>query len=97
MRHFVITLASTLLLATLCIAQDVAPTSDQGASLAAAAQASRSRVQEKEAKQADIRKLLQLIGAGNIATQTMSQMEKGKKPLIANALPPGDYRDKLVD
>jgi hypothetical protein len=49
------------------------------------------------AKEADIRQLLGLTGAGNLASQTMDQMEKDLRPLVSNALPPGDYREKLVD
>jgi uncharacterized protein len=99
MKNFVLTLAGALLLSTLCSAQNLVPTSDtdDAGSVAGAAQASRSRVQGEQAKQADIRKLLEVTGAGNVATQTMVQMEKSMKPLITNALPPGDYREKLVD
>lgn len=99
MKKSVLALASTLLLSTLCCAQNLVPSADtdDAGSVAAAAQVSRSRVQGEENKQADIRKLLQVTGAGNLANQTMAQMEKSMKPLITNALPPGDYREKLVD
>ena len=49
------------------------------------------------AKAADIRHLLELTGAASLATQSMDQAEKSIRPLITNSLPPGDYRDKLVD
>ncbi len=49
------------------------------------------------AKEADIRHLLDLTGAASLATQSMDQAEKSIRPLITNSLPPGDYRDKLVD
>lgn len=97
MRKLHITFAAVLLFSVICCAQDLAPTSDSEGSVASAAQASKSRVDAEQQKQADIRKLLQLTGAGNLATQTMGQMEKSMKPLITNALPPGDYREKLVD
>lgn len=98
MKNFTVALAGTLLLSTVCVAQDLAPSDSDGTgSVAAAAQASRSRVDDEKTKQADIRQLLQLTGSGNLATQTMAQMEKSMKPLITNALPPGDYRAKLVD
>lgn len=99
MRKFAIAFASVLLFSALCLAQDLTPVSadqDSG-SVAAAAKASRSRVDDEKAKQDDIRKLLQVTGAGNLATQTMTEMEKSMRPLITNALPPGDYRAKLVD
>ena len=31
------------------------------------------------------------------AVQTMTSMEDGIKPLMSNSLPPGDYRDQLID
>lgn len=99
MNKIAITFLGALLLSALCSAQNLVPSAetDDGGSVAAAAQVSRSRVQGEEAKQADIRKLLQVTGASNLASQTMTQMEKSMKPLITNALPPGDYRAQLVD
>jgi uncharacterized protein len=47
-------------------------------------------------KEADIRKLLELTGATTSMELTMQNMEKNIKPMLANSLPPGDYRDKLV-
>ena len=91
-------LACVLLLATLCAAQDFSETTadqDSGQSVAAAAAQSRDRLEE--AKKADIRQLLEITGAANLATQTMDDMEKTMRPMIAGALPPGEYRDKLVD
>lgn len=49
------------------------------------------------AKEADIRSLLELTGVKDIAVQTMDGMTDSIKPLLANSLPPGDYREKLVD
>lgn len=49
------------------------------------------------AKEADIRRLLELTGAKALAVQTMTSMEDGIKPLMSNSLPPGDYRDRLID
>jgi uncharacterized protein len=49
------------------------------------------------AKEADIRKLLDMTGAKALATQTMDGMQKSIKPLLAGSLPPGGYREKLVD
>jgi uncharacterized protein len=48
------------------------------------------------AKEADIRKLLELTGATTTMEITMQNMEKSIKPMLANSLPPGDYREKLV-
>jgi len=48
-------------------------------------------------KEADIRKLLDLVGTKALVSQTMDSMSKSIKPLLTNSLPPGDYREKLVD
>jgi len=61
------------------------------------ASASSSQAKVDPAKEADIRRLLELTGAKALAVQTMTSMEDGIKPLMSNSLPPGDYRDKLID
>jgi uncharacterized protein len=48
-------------------------------------------------KEADIRRLLDLTGAGALATQAMDGMEKNIKPLLTSSFPPGEYREKLID
>ena len=48
-------------------------------------------------KEADIRRLLDLTGASGLATQMIGQMEQGIRPLVTNSLPPGEYREKLVE
>jgi hypothetical protein len=48
-------------------------------------------------KEADIRHLLELIGAENLRNQTARHMEKTMRTLLMNAFPPGAYRDELVD
>lgn len=49
------------------------------------------------AKEADIRRLLDLTGAKARALDAMNEMESSIRPLLLNALPPGDYRSKLID
>jgi hypothetical protein len=49
------------------------------------------------AKEADIRRLLELTGVKALVAQTMDGMQQSIKPLVANSLPPGDYREKLID
>src|SRR5262245_25632505 len=49
------------------------------------------------AKEADIRKLLDLVGTKALVSQTIDSMSKSIKPLLTNSLPPGEYREKLVD
>ena len=99
MKIFATAFAAVLLLTALCAAQDVPPASGEGSdqSVAAAARASRAQVSAAQTKQANIRRLLELTGAGSLATQAMDEMEKNIRPLITNSLPPGDYREKLVD
>ena len=48
-------------------------------------------------KEADIRHLLELTGAKSMVSQVMTSMESSIKPLMMNSLPPGEYREKLVD
>lgn len=48
-------------------------------------------------KAADIQRLLDVTGADNLATQMMTEMEKSIRPLMTNALPPGEYREKLIE
>lgn len=49
------------------------------------------------AKEADIRRLMDLAGVRLLVMQVMDGMEQNIKPLMMNALPPGEYRQKLVD
>ena len=48
-------------------------------------------------KEADIRKLLDLLGTPIIMRQTMQTMEASIKPMMEKSLPPGEYRQTLVD
>jgi hypothetical protein len=49
------------------------------------------------AKAAEIRQLMEVTGAKAIVIQMMDSMGDSLKPMLTNALPPGEYRDKLVD
>jgi len=49
------------------------------------------------AKEADIRKLLEVTNTTANMEQLIGIMEKNIKPMMAKALPEGDYREKLVD
>lgn len=88
-----------LVLGAFSVAQDASSASDQSSdqSIAGAAAASRARVQDQEAKRADIRRLLELTGAVNMANQSMDGMESSVKTLMSGSLPPGEYRDQLLD
>lgn len=93
--------ASVLLFASFCPAQDPVTSSDapntqsDTQSVAAAARANR-QPKIDPAKEADVRHLLEVTNAGGLAMQSMEEMEKSIRPLVANALPAGDYREKLV-
>lgn len=47
--------------------------------------------------EADIRKLLNLTGADKLADQLMSGTLNSLRPLLLSSLPPGDYREKLIE
>jgi uncharacterized protein len=49
------------------------------------------------AKEADIRRLLDATGTVNVMQQLLNNMDHSLRPMMANSLPPGDYRDKLID
>jgi hypothetical protein len=49
------------------------------------------------AKQADIRRLMELTGAQGMASQFMGNMENAMRPSLMNALPSGEYRVRLID
>jgi hypothetical protein len=91
---------TVLLLGALGCAQDASSAGagqDSAQSVAGAAKASRAQVDIRQAKEADIHRLLELTHAGALATQTMDGMEGNIRPLMANSFPPGEYRDKLID
>ncbi len=86
-------LIAVLLLAAFCSAQDA---SSDSQSVAAAAKASQALVKNDQMKDADIRRLLELTHAGALAAQTMTAMEANMRPLMTDALPKGEYREKLI-
>lgn len=49
------------------------------------------------AKEADIRRLLEITGAKSLTSQIMASMKDNLRPVLTNSLPPGDYRPKLID
>jgi uncharacterized protein len=60
-----------------------------------ATQAGGSAVQA--AKEKDIRRLLNLLGTKALMEQAVAEMSKTTRPLLENSLPPGAYRDTLID
>lgn len=71
------------------------PQNQTAASSAPAGGVERAKIDP--AKEADIRRLLDVMGAKAVAKQIMDGMEKNLKPMMVNSLPPGDYRDRLVE
>lgn len=47
-------------------------------------------------KQADIRKLLDIVGTTALVQQVMQRMEQNLTPVLTNSLPPGEYREQLI-
>lgn len=48
-------------------------------------------------KEAAIRRLIALTGGTTVVNQVMDGMQKNMKPMLVKSLPPGEYRDKLID
>lgn len=72
-------------------AQLVHGQADAGADLASAA----TRIDPS--KRADIERLLELTGIKAIVASTMDSTMKSLRPLLISSLPPGEYREKLID
>lgn len=49
------------------------------------------------AKAADIRRLMALVNTEELATGLLGAMTDQIRPMITSSLPPGEYREKLVD
>jgi hypothetical protein len=48
-------------------------------------------------KETDIRKLLDLMDVAKLMSQTMDGMQSQIRPTLTASLPPGEYRNKLID
>jgi len=48
-------------------------------------------------KEADIRRLMDVVGTRKLMAETMDNMEKNLRPTLTASLPPGDDRAKLID
>jgi hypothetical protein len=87
--------ASAVLSLFLAAQNSAAPPPDVSAPPAAAAATTPPKIDP--AKERDIRELLNVVGTAALVKQVMSNMEQDMKPLMTRALPPGDYREQLVD
>jgi len=83
-----------LLLASPLLAQN---SKTSGSSDSALTEPSLSAANVDPAKLADIHRLFELTGAANLGAQMMDSMSKNVKPLMTKSLPPGDYREKLIN
>lgn len=91
MKVFFVAVALFLLVTGSVRAQDRAtPQSDL-----APAPAVRSAIDP--AKEADIRHLLDVTRTAAVMQRVMGNMEQSIRPLMTNTLPPGEYRDRLID
>src|ERR1700731_4369732 len=97
MKAFGAALVSVLFLGVLCAAQEASPATDSNSeqSVAAAARANRQPKIDPQ-KEADIRRLLEVMGTQAAMTQVMADMEKNIKPLLTSSFPAGEYRDRLI-
>jgi hypothetical protein len=68
-----------------------AKASDQANGTAAASSAA------DPAKAADIRRLMAIVNTEEMAGGLMGAMTEQIRPVVVNSLPPGEYREKLVD
>jgi hypothetical protein len=62
-----------------------------------AAPATATSPQADPQKEADIRRLLKMSGSGALALETVRNSEKNMRRLLTAALPPGAYRQQLLD
>jgi uncharacterized protein len=87
-------LCAIVLLASWCVCQDSAPSKDATASKPAGTSKPANIDPQKEA---DIRHLLAVTGAGGLGVAAMNTMETSMRPLLERSMPPGEYRAKLID
>ena len=99
MKVFSAALVSVLCLGAFCVAQDSSSSATDSSSEQSVAAAARANRQPKidSQKEADIRRLLDVMDSRAAATQLMGDLEKSIKPLLTSSLPPGEYRDRLVE
>jgi uncharacterized protein len=98
MRAFGAILVSVFLLGVFCSAQEAAsPATDSNSeqSVAAAARANKQSKIDPQ-KEADIRRLLQVMGTERNMTQVMANMETNIRPLLTSSFPAGEYRERLI-
>jgi hypothetical protein len=73
------------------------PEAPPAAERAAQPAAGAERPKLDPAKEADIRLLMDVTGSKNLVKEMMDGTTRNMKSLMTGSLPPGDYREKLVD
>ena len=76
-------------------AQDQAPAPAPATSDSTAAAVSAPQIDP--AKAADIQRLIEVAGTRKLLTETMTSMQTNIRPTLVQALPPGPYREKLIN
>jgi hypothetical protein len=76
-------------------AQDQAPAPAPASSDSTAAAVSAPQIDP--AKAADIQRLIDVAGTRKLLTETMTSMQANIRPTLVQALPPGPYREKLIN
>jgi uncharacterized protein len=92
-----IVIAYVLLMSSLLAQTQGATPAVPAKTQAATADSSVAPAKIDAAKEADIRRLLDLAKFALLANQMMEGMDKNLRPLLAGSFPPGEYRDKLID
>jgi len=73
------------------------PGAQSPAAPAATSSAAPAQTKIDPVKAADIQRLMDVTGMKSLMTETMSSMETNVRPTLVHSLPPGPYRDRLVD
>ncbi|HEY7351450.1 MAG TPA: DUF2059 domain-containing protein [Terriglobales bacterium] len=94
MKLSVSILLATLLMSAFCMAQDDSSSSPSHKSIDTGAATALPAIDP--GKEADIRKLLDMVGTKATMVRTMGEMITNMRPLLMNSLPPGAYREKLI-
>ena len=88
-------LLSAALSAQTKVGAEQAPAPPQGAEQAASSGSTQPKLDP--AKEADIRRFMDVSGSSALASQQMQAVQQTMKPIMTSALPAGDYRTELVD
>jgi len=91
MKIFAVIAACLALSSPIRAAQNQTPTKPD------AATAPTARPATDPVKAADIQRLIDVAGMRKLMADTMDAMASNIKPTLRASLPPGDYRDKLID